>query len=152
MIWGIVSSVVGPQAPVMFLLITCVTLYLITYSSPMLEKAMATDSSTLVWKIPWMEKPGRLQSMGSLRVNTTEQLHFHFSLSCIGQMATNSSVLAWRVPGVGEPGGLPSMGLHRVGHDWIDLAAAAASPMLDPKCCGTVHLLITVVFSADRKH
>ena len=41
-------------------------------------------------------------------------------------MATHSSVLAWRVPGTGEPGGLPSMGSHRVGHDWSDLAAAAA--------------------------
>ena len=35
-------------------------------------------------------------------------------------------VLAWRIPGKGEPGGLPSMGSHRVGHDWSDLAAAAA--------------------------
>ena len=44
---------------------------------------MATHSSTLTWKIPWTEEPGRLQSMGSLRVrDTTEQLHFHFSLSC----------------------------------------------------------------------
>ena len=42
-------------------------------------------------------------------------------------MATHSSVLASRIPGTGEPGGLPSMGLHRVGHDWSDLAAAAAS-------------------------
>ena len=41
-------------------------------------------------------------------------------------MATHSSVLAWRIPGMAEPGGLPSMGLHRVGHDWSDLAAAAA--------------------------
>ena len=41
-------------------------------------------------------------------------------------MATHSSVLAWRIPGTGEPGGLPSMGLHRVGHDWSNLAAAAA--------------------------
>ena len=47
----------------------------------------------------------------------TEQLHFHFSLSCIGEMATHSSVLAWRIPGMGELGGLPSMGSHRVGHD-----------------------------------
>ena len=39
-------------------------------------------------------------------------------------MATHSSVLAWRIPGTGEPGGLPSMELHRVGHDWSDLAAA----------------------------
>ena len=43
------------------------------------------------------------------------------------EMATHSSVLAWRIPGTGEPGGLPSMGLHRVGHDWSDLAAAAAA-------------------------
>ena len=45
---------------------------------------MAPHSSTLAWKIPWMEEPGRLQSMGSLR-GTTERLHFHFSLSCIGE-------------------------------------------------------------------
>ena len=42
-------------------------------------------------------------------------------------MATHSSVLAWRIPGTGEPGGLPSMESHRVGHDWSDLAAAAAA-------------------------
>ena len=42
-------------------------------------------------------------------------------------MATHSSVLAWRTPGTGEPGGLPSIGLHRVGHDWSDLAAEAAA-------------------------
>ena len=42
-------------------------------------------------------------------------------------MATHSSVLAWRIPGMGEPGGLPSLGLHIVGHDWSDLAAAAAA-------------------------
>ena len=50
--------------------------------------------------------------------DTTERLHFHFSLSCIGEeMATHSSVLAWRIPGTREPGGLPSMGSHSVGHD-----------------------------------
>ena len=43
------------------------------------------------------------------------------------EMATHSSVLAWRIPGMGEPGGLPSLGSHRVGHDWSDLAAAAAA-------------------------
>ena len=42
-------------------------------------------------------------------------------------MATHSSVLAWRIPGTAEPGGLLSMGLHRVRHDWSDLAAAAAA-------------------------
>ena len=49
------------------------------------EKAMASHSSTLAWKIPWMEEPGRLQSMGSLESDMTERLHFHFSLSCIGE-------------------------------------------------------------------
>ena len=48
-----------------------------------MEKAMAPHSSTLAWKIPWMEGPGGLQSMGSLR-GMTERLHFHFSLACIG--------------------------------------------------------------------
>ena len=43
------------------------------------------------------------------------------------EMATHSSGLAWRIPGTGEPGGLPSMGSRRVGHNWSDLAAAAAS-------------------------
>ena len=42
------------------------TIGLISHAST--EKAMATHSSTLAWKIPWMEEPGRLQSMGSLRV------------------------------------------------------------------------------------
>ena len=79
---------------------------------------MAPYSSTFAWKIPWMEEPGGLQSLGSLESDTTERLHFHFSLSCIGEeMATHSSVLAWRIPGTGKPGGLPSLGLHRVGHD-----------------------------------
>ena len=50
-----------------------------------LEKEMATHSSILAWKIPRTEEPGGLQSMGSLRVRTTETLHFHFSLSCIGE-------------------------------------------------------------------
>ena len=50
----------------------------------MLEKTMAPHSSTLAWKIPWTEEPGRLQSMGSLS-QTWQQLPFHFSLSCIGE-------------------------------------------------------------------
>ena len=49
------------------------------------EKAMAPHSSTFAWKIPWTEEPGRQQFMGSLESDTTEQLHFHFSLSCMGE-------------------------------------------------------------------
>ena len=53
----------------------------------------------------------------------TFTFHFH---ALEKEMATHSSVFAWRIPGTGEPGGLPFMGSHRVGHDWSDLAAAAA--------------------------
>ena len=83
------------------------------------EKAMAPHSSTLAWKIPCTEEPGRLQSMGSLRVKT-QLSDFTFTFHCHAlekEMATHSSVLAWRIPGMGEPGGLPSMGSHRVRHD-----------------------------------
>ena len=80
---------------------------------------MATHSSTLAWKIPWTEEPGRLQSMGLLRVKTrlsnfTFTFHFH---ALEKEMATHSSVLAWRIPQTEEPGGLPSVGSHRGGHD-----------------------------------
>ena len=52
------------------------------YSGPS-EKAMAPHSSTLAWKIPWMEEPGRLQSMGSLRVQ--HDWVTSLSISCIGE-------------------------------------------------------------------
>ena len=82
---------------------------------------MAPHSSTLAWKIPWMEEPGGLQSMGSLSQARLSDFTFTFHFHALEkEMATNSSVLAWRIPGTGgtgEPGGLPSMGSHRVGHD-----------------------------------
>ena len=53
-------------------------------------------------------------------------LTFHFH-ALEKEMATHSTVLAWRIPGTEEPSGLLSMGSHRVGHDWSDLAAAAAA-------------------------
>ena len=53
----------------------------------------------------------------------TFMFHFH---ALEKEMATHSSVLAWRILGTVEPGGLLSMGSHRIGHDWSDLAAAAA--------------------------
>ena len=85
---------------------------------------MAPHSSTLAWKIPWTEEPGRLQSMGTQLSDFT----FHFSLSCIGEGNGNPlQCSCLENPGTVEPGGLPSMGLHRVGHDRSDLAAAAAA-------------------------
>ena len=69
-----------------------------------------THSSTLAWKIPWTEEPGRLQTMGSPNSRTwlsdfTFTFHFY---ALEKEMATHSSVLAWRIPG---------MGPHRVGHN-----------------------------------
>ena len=66
--------------------------------------------------------------MGSRRVrhllsDFTFTSHFHVLEK---EMATHSRVLAWRIPGTAEPGGLPSVGSHRFGHDWSDIAAAAA--------------------------
>ena len=58
---------------------------LVYFASPwrIPEKAVAPHSSTPAWKTPWMEEAGGLQSMGREESDTTEQLHFHFSLSCI---------------------------------------------------------------------
>ena len=80
---------------------------------------MAPHSSTLAWKIPWMEEPGGLAVQGAARSRTrlsdfTLTFHFH---ALEKETATHSSVLAWRILGTGEPGGLSSMGSHRVGHD-----------------------------------
>ena len=89
---------------------------IIDMCSALLEKVMAPHSSTLAWKIPWMEEPGGLQSIGSQRVGHDFTFTFHFH-ALEKEMATHSSVLAWRIPGTRELGGLPSMGSHRVGHD-----------------------------------
>ena len=80
---------------------------------------MAPHSSTLALKIPWMEKPGRLQSMGSQTVGhllSDFTFSFHF-YALEKEIATHSSVIALRIPGTWEPGGLPSVGSRRVGHD-----------------------------------
>ena len=82
------------------------------------EKAMAPHSSTLAWKIPWMEEPvGCVHRVAQSRTglsNFTFTFHLH---ALEKEMATHSSVFAWRIPGTAEPGGLLSMGSHRVGHD-----------------------------------
>ena len=78
----------------------------------------ATHSSTLAWKIPWTGEPDGLQFMGSLESDTTERVHFHFSLSCIGEGNGNPlQCSCLENPRDGKPGGLLSMGWHRVGHD-----------------------------------
>ena len=93
------------------------------------EKAVAPHSSTLPWGIQWTEEPGRLQSMGSLRVGHDWAISlslFTFLHWRRKWQPTPVFLPGGRIPGMVEPGGLPSMGLPRVGHDWSDLAAAAA--------------------------
>ena len=88
------------------------------HPTPVLLPGKSHGRWSLVGCSPW----------GRWELDTTQWLHFHFSLSCLEkEMATHSSVLACRIPGMAEPGGLPSMGSHRVGHDWSNLAAAAAA-------------------------
>ena len=86
---------------------------------------MAPHSSTLAWKIPWMEEPGGLQSTGSVRVGHDWATPLWLFTFVHWRRKWQPTPLAWRIPGTGEPGGLLSMGSHRVGHDWSDLAAAA---------------------------
>ena len=105
-------------------LFLCLILGLSVSRNPLVEKAMATYSSTLAWEVPWTEEPGGLQSMGSRRVG----YDWATSLSLF-------TFMHWRrkwqptpvfLPGESqgeEPGGPPSMGSHRVGHGWHDLAA-----------------------------
>ena len=86
------------------------------WTTPGLLPGNSHGRRSLVGCSPW----GRWES------DTTERLHFHFSLSCTGEgngIPLQCSCL--ENPRDGEPGGLPSMGSHRVGHDWSDLAAAA---------------------------
>ena len=83
------------------------------HPTPVLLPGKSHGQRSLVGCSPW----------GPEESDTTDRLHFH---ALEKAMATHSSVLAWKIPGTGEPGGLLSMGSHRVGHDWGDLAAAAA--------------------------
>ena len=80
---------------------------------------MAPHSSTLAWKIPGTEEPGKAAVHGVAKSQAqlsdcTFAFHFH---ALEKEMATHSSILAWRIPETEEPSGLPSIGSHRVEHD-----------------------------------
>ena len=87
--------------------------------TPVLVPGKSHGWRSLVGCRPWSRESQTQLS------NFTFTFHLH---ALEKEMATHSSVLAWRIPGAAEPGGLQSMGLHRVGHDWSNLAAAAAAP------------------------
>ena len=106
-----------------------------TYIRRFREKAMAPHSSTLAWKTLWTEEPGRLQSMRSHRVG-------HDWVTSLSLFTFMHWRRKWQPIPVFFPGesqgrgslvGCPSVGLHRVGHNWGDLAAAAAMCISDFK-------------------
>ena len=89
---------------------------------------MVPHSSTLAWKIPWTEKPGRLQSMGSQRVRhdwATSLSLFTFAFHFHALEKKNGNPLQCSCLENPRDSGPPSMGSHRVGHEWSDAAAAA---------------------------
>ena len=87
------------------------------HPTPVLLPGKSHGRRSLVGCSPWVAKSWT-------RLSDFTFTFYFYALE--KDMATHSSVLAWRIPGTGEPGGLPSMGSHRVGHNWSDLAAAAA--------------------------
>ena len=87
------------------------------HPTPVLLPGKFHGRRSLVGFSPWGAKSWTQLS------DLTFTFHFH---ALEKEMATHSSVLAWRILGTGEPGGLLSQGSHRVGHDWSDLAVAAA--------------------------
>ena len=82
-----------------------------------MEKAMAPHSSTLAWKIPWTEEPGRAP-WGRQESDTTERLHFHFSLSYTGEGNGNPlQCSCLETPRDGAAWWAAVYGVARVGHD-----------------------------------
>ena len=82
------------------------------------EKAMAPHSSTLAWKIPWMEELVGRSPWGCKESDTAERLHFHFSVSCTGER--NGSPLQYSCLENPRDGSL--VGCHLWGHTELDTA------------------------------
>ena len=108
------------------------------------EKAMAPHSSTFAWEIPWMEKPGRLQSMGSLESNSTERLHFHFLLSCIGE--GNSNPLQCSCLENPRDGGAWWAAVYGVAQSWTRLKRLSSS---SSRSSGAVFFFLALVTSSQ---
>ena len=97
------------------------------------EKAMVPHSSTVAQKIPWMEEPGGLQSMGNWEWTWLSDFTFTFHFHALEKaMAPHSSVLAWRISWTEEPMVLQSIRLQGVGHKWSNFSCthATAIPFL----------------------
>ena len=101
------------------------------------QKALATHSSTLAWKIPWMEEPGRLQSMVSLRVGRdwVTSLSLFTFMHWRRKWQPTPMFLPGESRGRGSLVGCHLWGCNRVGHDQCKLAASGASDLLTRQCC-----------------
>ena len=111
------------------LLQSCSASVIIIVIVTIVREGDGTHSSTLAWKIPWTEEPGRLQSMGSLRVghDWVTSLSLFTFMYWRRKWQPTPVFLPGTSQGRGSLMGCPSMGLHGVRHDWSDLAAAAAA-------------------------
>ena len=114
-----------------------ILIYRYTYAY-IVEKAMAPHSSTLAWKIPWTEEPGRLQSMGSLRVG--QDWATSLSLFTFTNWKRKWQPTPILLPGESQGRGAwwaAVYGVAQSRHDWSNLAAAAAClywlPLDDPQ-------------------
>ena len=101
-----------------------------------LQKAVVPHSSTLAWKIPWMEEPGRVQSMRSQRGghDWETSLSLFTFMHWRRQWQAAPVFLPGESQGRGSLVGCLSMGSHKVWHDWSGLAAAAASTLTGISC------------------
>ena len=121
------APITGIYNHVIFSMLSFISLNIVTIAAlneegngtPLQYSCLETPMDRGAW---WAAVQGIAKSWTWLS-KFTFTFHFH----ALGkEMATHSSVLAWRISGTAELNGLPSVGLHRVGHDWSDLAAAAA--------------------------
>ena len=79
----------------------------------------------IAWKIPWTEEPGRLQSRGHEELDRIEQLHFHFSLSCIGE--GNGNLLQCSCLENPRDGGIWWASVYGVEQSWTRLKRLSSS-------------------------
>ena len=100
---------------------------------------------TLAWKIPWMEEPGRLQSVGSRRVDTAERLHFPFSLSCIGE--GNGNPLQCSCLENPRDGGAWWAAVYGVTQSWTRLKRLSSS---SPFICFPFLLWFSILFTLEK--
>ena len=109
---------------------------------------MAPHSSTLAWRNPWTEEPGRLQSMGSLGVrhNWATSLSLFTSMHWRRKWQPTPVFLPGESQGRGSLVGCRLWGQHRVRHDWSDTAAAAAALEKTLKCCFHLKLIDFLCF------